>query len=303
MKKAIDKLIDAIKVCGNPTCAGLDTAVAFLPPELQAQCTTFSAAANAVYEFNCGMLDAFKGVVPAVKVQIAYYEMLGTAGVKAFEKTVKQAKKEGFIVIADAKRNDIGSTAKCYSSAFLGTSELAGVKKKAPFDSDFLTVNPYLGSDGIVPFTEDCAARGKGLFALVKTSNPGSSEFQDKTFSDGKTLYMTVGESVAAWGKSLRGKYGYSSVGAVVGATHPAQAEALRKALPSVFFLIPGYGAQGGKAEDLKVCFDSKGLGGIVNSSRALLTAYRADKYKGLGVYAAARAAAEDMRDDLGKFI
>ena len=258
-------------------------------------------AAEQIFEFNKNIIDNIFDIVPAVKVQVAYYEMYGYQGMKAFKQTVDYAKSKGMIVIADVKRNDIGSTAGCYSKAYLSGVEVAG-KKIIAFDSDYITVNGYLGSDGILPFVKDCKENDKGLFILVKTSNPTSGELQDKKFENGNTLYEEMGDLVEKWGSELIGKYGYSSIGAVVGATHREQAEIIRKRNPHTFFLIPGYGAQGGKAEDLAVCFVN-GIGGIVNSSRGILCAYKKDKYQGMDYAKAARQASIDMREDLNSAI
>lgn len=297
----IDSLIEAILKTGNPTAVGLDTCLDYLPKDMTENITTLHDAADALVEFNKNIIDKIAGIVPAVKVQIAYYEMYGYEGLRAYAETLKYAKQSGLIVIADAKRNDIGSTAGCYSKAFLGGIDLCG-KRIAPFESDYLTVNGYLGSDGIIPFVQDCEAVDKGLFVLVKTSNPTSGELQDLRFENGNTLYEQMVDLVGEWGRSTIGKYGYSSIGAVVGATHREQAEIIRNRAPHVFFLIPGYGAQGGKAADLAVCFKD-GIGGIVNNSRGILTAYKKDKYSHLNYADAALAAAIDMREDLAAAI
>lgn len=297
----IDKLISRIEELNNPSAVGLDTCVEFLPEEWREKCTSFYSAANYIRDFNFEIIDNIKDIVPGVKVQIAYYEMYGVCGMKAFSQTIKYAKKNGLIVISDVKRNDIGSTAKCYSNAYLGNTKLSG-REWSAFESDFATINPYLGSDGIRPFLEDIERYRKGIFVLVKTSNPASGELQDKRFEDGRTLYETVGDYAAEWGKPYMGRYGYSSVGAVVGCTHREQAQSLRKRLKGMFFLIPGYGAQGGKAEDIAVCFDEWGRGGIVNSSRAILTAHQGN-FKGMGIGRAAREAALSMKEDLSKAI
>lgn len=297
----IDELIDAILQTGNPTAVGLDTCLDYLPADMTNGIATLDDVADAIAAFNKNIIDKISGVVPAIKVQIAYYEMYGHEGVRAFVETVKYAKKKGLIVIADAKRNDIGSTAACYSKAFLGGIEF-GSKNLVPLESDFLTVNGYLGSDGILPFVADCEKHNKGIFVLVKTSNPTSGELQDLRFENGNTLYEQMVDLVGEWGKTTIGKYGYSSVGAVVGATHREQAEIIRNRAPHVFFLIPGYGAQGGKAADLAVCFKN-GIGGIVNNSRGILTAYKKEKYSHLNYADAALAAAVDMREDLASVI
>lgn len=297
----IDKLIDAIKRTDNPSVVGLDTCLDYLPQDMLAKVKSLDDAAEQIFEFNKNIIDNIFDIVPAVKVQVAYYEMYGYQGMKAFKQTVDYAKSKGMIVIADVKRNDIGSTAGCYSKAYLSGVEVAG-KKITAFDSDYITVNAYLGSDGILPFVKDCKENDKGLFILVKTSNPTSGELQDKKFENGNTLYEEMGDLVEKWGSELIGKYGYSSIGAVVGATHREQAEIIRKRNPHTFFLIPGYGAQGGKAEDLAVCFVN-GIGGIVNSSRGILCAYKKDKYQGMDYAKAARQASIDMREDLNSAI
>lgn len=297
----IDRLIDAIIKTDNPSVVGLDTCLDYLPQEMLEDVKTLEDAGNAIFEFNKNIIDKIAGVVPAVKVQVAYYEMYGYHGMKAFADTIKYSREKGLLVIADVKRNDIGSTAGCYSKAYLSGVEVNG-NNVTPFESDFITVNGYLGSDGILPFVKDCEAKEKGLFILVKTSNPTSGELQDQKFENGNTLYEEMGDLVEKWGESTLGKYGYSSIGAVVGATHREQAEIIRKRNPHTFFLIPGYGAQGGKAEDLAVCFVD-GIGGIVNSSRGILCAYRNAKYQGLNYAEAALQASLDMKDDLNRAI
>lgn len=299
----IDRLIIEIDKKNNPSTIGLDTVASYMPQNYFEKCTTIEDTCKYITQFNKKIIDSIFDVVPSVKIQIACYEMYGIHGLTAFYETVKYAKQKGLVVISDIKRNDIGSTAKCYSNAYLGETELYNKNVKAPFDTDFVTINGYLGFDGIEPFAKDCKDFNKGLFILVKTSNPSSGELQDRVFSDGRTLYETMGDYVMQWGKPLIGKYGYSSIGAVVGATYKEQAQTLRKNLKSVFFLIPGYGAQGGKAQDLAVCFDENKRGGIVNSSRAILTAYKSEKYKGLDYCKAARQAVLDMKEDLNNAI
>lgn len=297
----IDRLIESINKKGNPSVAGIDTSFDYLPENMTRGIKTAESAAKAIEEFNAGLIDALCDVVPAVKVQAAYYEMYGVPGLAAFEFTLKYARERGLIVIADAKRNDIGSTAACYSKAFLGKTEINGNAFSA-FESDFLTVNGYLGEDGIKPFVKDCAAHDKGIFVLCKTSNPSGVQLQDVKV-DGREMYRIVGGYIEEWGATTRGKYGYSDVGAVVGATYPEQARILRREMPHTFFLVPGYGAQGGKAGELVACFDEKGGGAIVNSSRGIICAYKQERYAGMKYAAAARAAAEDMREDLRKAI
>ena len=294
-----DKLIDGIIATQNPTCVGLDTLFDYLPDDMKAGAKTFEDVAERVLEFNKKLVDNIADIVPSVKVQIAYYEMYGAAGMKTYYETLKYAKEKGLYVIADAKRNDIGSTASCYAKAFLGETQVNEGALKA-FPSDYVTVNGYLGSDGILPFVEECEKYDKGIFVLVKTSNPSGAEIQNVILENGVPMYEYVGGLVEKWGESTVGKYGYSAVGAVVGATHPAEAARLREVLPHTFFLIPGYGAQGGNAEMLKSCFGSNGLGGVVNNSRGILCAY---KKNGGTYYDAARAATMAMQKDLASVI
>ena len=290
-----DRLIEKIIETQNPTCEGLDTAFEYLPDEMRSGVKDFEGAAKAVLEFNEKIIDSVYDIVPAVKVQIAYYEQYGISGMEAFAKTCAYAKSKGLIVIADAKRNDIGATAARYSAAFLGETEV-NEKKKSAYPADMLTVNGYLGTDGITPFLEDCRKYDKGLFVLVKTSNPSSGELQNLKLADGRTVYECMGDMVESWGKDSIGEYGYSAVGAVVGATHPEEAKVLRARLPHTFFLVPGYGAQGGNGDMVRACFAKGGLGGIVNNSRGILCAYQK---RGGTYYGAARAACLDMKVDL----
>ncbi len=294
----VDKLIERIIELQNPACVGLDTDFNYLPEEMKRDVSTFEEVSERIAEFNMNIIDKISDIVPSVKVQVAYYEMYGHAGMQAFEYTLNYARGRGLIVIADCKRNDIGSTAGCYSKAYLGKTDINGKKTRA-FAADMLTVNGYLGYDGIKPFIEDVTAHDKSIFALVKTSNPSSGEFQNLKLENGKFIYEQMGELVQEWGKTTVGKYGYSEVGAVVGATHPEEAARLRKQMPNTFFLIPGYGAQGGSAEMLKVCFDKRGLGGVVNSSRGIICAYKNPQYSGMTYSEAARAACIDMQQDL----
>lgn len=294
----IDKLIEKIIDMQNPTCVGLDTDFNYLPDEMREDVSDFGEATERITEFNMNIIDKVCDVVPAVKVQIAYYEMYGYEGLKAFNYTVNYARGRGMIVIADCKRNDIGSTAGCYSKAYIGKTELGGKNLRA-FSADMLTVNGYLGTDGIKPFVDSIKSEDKSIFVLVKTSNPSSGELQNLKLDSGEYVYERMGALVEEWGKDTVGRYGYSDVGAVVGATHPKEAENLRKRLKNTFFLIPGYGAQGGSAEMLKVCFDERGLGGIVNNSRGIICAYRKPEYSGMNYAEAARAACIDMQQDL----
>ncbi len=290
-----DALIEQIIAKQNPTAVGLDTSFDYLPEDMREGVEDFKGAAKAVLEFNKKIIDSVHDIVPCVKVQIAYYEQYGRAGMKAFKKTCEYAKEKGLIVITDAKRNDIGATASRYGAAFLGETCVNGNAEEA-YPCDYLTVNGYLGSDGIVPFTDLCKARDKGIFVLVKTSNPSSSELQNLKLADGRAVYECMGDMVEKWGEDTVGKYGYSAVGAVVGATYPEEAKVLRARLAHTFFLVPGYGAQGANAEMLKNCFDKNGLGGIVNNSRGILCSYLK---RGGTYYDAARQACLDMKADL----
>ncbi len=285
----IDRLCDAIKQTRCPACVGLDTELSHLPTEYRPKEETGSAITACVYKYNCDIIDAIQGVAPSVKVQAAYYEQYGAEGMKCFLDTMAYAQQKGLVVIADVKRNDIGSTAGAYARAYVENSA-----------ADFITVNAYLGIDGIQPFLDSCAKTGKGIFALVKTSNPSGGEFQDLNVG-GKKLYEVVADKVSEWGEKLIGASGYSSVGAVVGATYPEEAAALRKRLPHTFFLVPGYGAQGAGADDIAVNFDSNGLGAVVNSSRGILLAWKKPQYANLPAAEAARAAVLDMKQDIAQ--
>ena len=280
MKNMMDKLIDKIKETNNPTVIGLDPRYEMIPACIRNKYEeNLEGVAKAIVEFNKALIDATCDIIPAVKPQIAFYEMYGLEGMKAFEETCKYAKEKGMVVIADIKRGDIGSTAKAYSNAFLGKTKI-GEKEESIFDIDFVTLNPYMGIDSIKPFIEDCKKYNKGAFILVKTSNPSSGELQDLKLETGEEVYTKVAKLVEKWGEELRGEYGYSSIAAVVGATYPEQLKQIRKTAPHTYFLIPGYGAQGGKAEDIALGFDKQGLGGIVNASRSLMCAYQSDSWK-----------------------
>lgn len=300
----IEKLIKKIEEKKAPIVVGLDPTLNFVPEHIlsaayEEKGETLKGAALAIWKFNKGIVDAVCDLVPAVKPQIAMYEQFGIPGIKAFKKTVDYCKKKGLIVIGDVKRGDIGSTSAAYAVGHIGKIQV-GEKVYAPFDEDFVTVNPYLGSDGIKPFIDICDREDKGIFILAKTSNPSSGEFQDRLV-DGKPLYELVGEKINEWGRnSMSGEY--SNVGAVVGATYPEMGEALRRIMPHTYILVPGYGAQGGKGKDLKPYFNPDGLGAIVNSSRGIIAAYQKDEYKKFGAknYAeASRQAVIDMREDL----
>ncbi len=288
MKNITDLLIDKIETMNNPTVAGLDPRLEFLPDDLRKTATDAQSSAKAVAEFNCRIIDAIKDIVPAVKIQSAFYELFSHYGVRAMDETARYAKDSGLIVMADVKRNDIGPTAEAYASAYLD----GGLY-------DYITVNPYAGVDGIKPFTNLCAQKNRGIFVLARMSNPSAADIQNMTLSNGEPLYLHIGGLIEKWGESLKGEYGYSAVGAVVGATNPDEARKLRARLKSVFFLVPGYGAQGGKGADAAASFDENGRGAIVNNSRGIIAAYKTDKYKGMTYYAAARAAAIAMAEDL----
>lgn len=307
MKNAIDNLIDKIKEKNNPTVIGLDPRYDLIPECIKSKYSKdLKGVSSAIIEFNKALIDSTYDIIPAVKPQIAFYEMFGVPGIKAFEETCKYAKSKGMSVIADMKRGDIGTTAEAYSNAAIGKTTV-GDMQHSIFDVEFVTVNPYLGTDGVKPFVEDCKRYGKGIFVLVKTSNKSSGELQDIETKDGEKIYEKVAKLVNEWGKDLIGEYGYSSISAVVGATYPHELEVLRKIMPNSYFLIPGYGAQGGKAEDIALGFDENGLGGIVNSSRGLIAAYKSekwkDKYSDEQFAEATRAEAIRMRDELnGQF-
>ncbi len=300
---ALNRLIEGIAKLQNPTVAGLDPKLDYIPKGIKEKAftqygETLEGAAAALLEFNRGLIDALCGIVPAVKPQCAYYEMYGWPGVKALYDTVSYAREKGMFVITDGKRNDIGTTMQAYAAAHLGKVTVGG-KQFAPFGGDALTVNPYLGSDGINPLLDICKEEDKGIFVLVKTSNPSSGELQDRNFEDGNTLYGTVGNLCEKWGENLPGRYGYSGVGAVVGATYPEQLAELRGKLPHTFFLVPGYGAQGGAAKDVAPAFDSNGLGAVVNASRSILCAWQKT---GAAEQDYAKAAAKEalrMRDEI----
>ena len=302
---AFDRLIEQIALKQNPTVAGLDPKLEYLPESIRNRAfekygKTFDGAAAAILEFNKEIIDALADVVPAVKPQCAYYEMYGWQGVRALQETIAYAKSKGLFVIADGKRNDIGSTMQAYAAAWLGETDVGGVPLAA-FDADALTVNGYLGTDGILPLADVCKARDRGIFVLAKTSNPSSDELQNQSFEGGELLYEALGRFCEEWGAGLPGKYGYSGVGAVVGATWPAQLAELRRMLPRTFFLVPGYGAQGGGADDAAPAFDKNGLGAVVNASRSILCAWKKQGASQEDYAACARAEAVRMRDEIMK--
>ena len=300
----INKLISNIRKTNAPIVVGLDPMLNYIPEHIQKKAfaefgETLEGAAEAIWQYNKGIVDATFDLIPAVKPQIAMYEQFGIPGLIAYKKTVEYCKSKDLVVIGDIKRGDIGSTSAAYAVGHLGQVQV-GSKKYAGFDEDFATVNPYLGSDGVKPFMDVCKEEKKGIFVLVKTSNPSSGEFQDRVI-DGRPLYELVGEKVAQRGDELMGD-GYSYVGAVVGATYPEMGKVLRKIMPKTFILVPGYGAQGGKGADLVHFFNEDGLGAIVNSSRGIIAAYKQEKYKEFGAenYAdASRAAVKDMIADI----
>lgn len=277
----INKLVEKIKKTEAPVVAGLDPMLTYVPEHLLKKSyaqfgETLEGAADAIWQFNKGIIDSICDLIPAVKPQIAMYEQFGIEGLKAFQKTVDYCHEKDLVVIGDVKRGDIGSTSAAYAAAHLGKVTVAD-KKFSAFDEDFATVNPYFGTDGIQPFLDVCKEEKKGIFILVKTSNPSSGEFQDQII-DGKPLYEYVGEKVAAWGTQHMGE-AYSYVGAVVGATYPQVGRMMRQVMPKAFILVPGYGAQGGKGADLAPYFNEVGLGAIVNSSRGIIAAYKQEQY------------------------
>lgn len=300
----INQLIANIKKTGAPIVVGLDPMLKYIPEHIQKKAfaefgETLEGAAEAIWQFNKEIVDKTYDLIPAVKPQIAMYEQFGIPGLVAFKKTVDYCKAKGLVVIGDIKRGDIGSTSSAYAVGHIGKVQV-GSKTYAPFDEDFVTVNPYLGSDGVNPFIDVCKEEKKGLFILVKTSNSSSGEFQDQMI-DGRPLYELVGEKVAQWGEDCMGDE-YSYIGAVVGATYPEMGKVLRKVMPKSYILVPGYGAQGGKGKDLVHFFNEDGLGAIVNSSRGIIAAYKQEKYANYGEEAfadASRAAVEDMVADI----
>ena len=302
----INKLVTKIQKTNAPIVVGLDPMLSYVPQHIQKAAfdkfgETPEGAAEAIWQFNKAIVDATYDLIPAVKPQIAMYEQFGIEGLKAYQKTVDYCHEKDLVVIGDVKRGDIGSTSEAYAVGHLGRVQI-GSNKVATFNEDFATVNPYLGTDGIKPFVDVCKEEKKGIFILVKTSNPSSGEFQDRII-DGRPLYEWVGEKVAEWGADCMGD-SYSYVGAVVGATYPEMGKVLRDIMPKSFILVPGYGAQGGKGKDLTHFFNKDGLGAIVNSSRGIIAAYKQDQYKAKGITEenfadASRLAVEDMIDDI----
>ncbi len=304
----IQKLIEKIQKTKAPICVGLDPMLSYIPEHILKRSfgefgETLAGAADAIWNFNKEIVDATWDLIPSVKPQIAMYEQFGIEGLRAYEKTVRYCQSKGLIVIGDAKRGDIGSTSAAYATAHLGSVTVGSTVCRA-FDTDFLTVNPYLGTDGVKPFVDVCRSENKGIFVLVKTSNPSSGEFQDQLI-DGKPLYEHVAAKVVEWGAdTIEGAY--SNVGAVVGATYPEMGAILRRLMPHTYFLVPGYGAQGGTAQDLKACFNEDGLGAVVNSSRGIIAAYRKDAYAKFGAEhfaEASRQAVVDMIADINSVL
>ena len=300
----INRLIEKIKNTNAPIVVGLDPMLSYVPEQVQNKAfgefgETLEGAAEAIWQFNKAIVDAVCDLIPAVKPQVAMYEQFGVPGMAAYEKTVAYCQEKGLVVIGDIKRGDIGSTSEAYAVGHLGRVRV-GSRSYAGFHEDFATVNPYLGSDGVKPFLKVCREEKKGIFILVKTSNPSSGEFQDRLV-DGRPLYELVGEKVAQWGEGAMGD-DYSYVGAVVGATYPEMGRILRKIMPKSYILVPGYGAQGGKGKDLVHFFNEDGLGAIVNSSRGIIAAYRQEQYGSFGpehFAEASRQAVLDMVSDI----
>lgn len=304
----IRQLIEKIQKTKAPICVGLDPMLDYIPEHVLSKALeefgeTLEGAAEAIWQYNKEIIDHVYDLIPSVKPQIAMYEQFGIEGLQAYVKTVNYCQEKGLLVIGDAKRGDIGSTSSAYATAHIGKVQV-GSKRLSAFGTDFITINPYLGTDGVKPFVDVCKEEDKGLFVLVKTSNPSSGEFQDRLI-DGRPLYEMVAEKVVEWGaQSMDGTY--SNVGAVVGATYPEMSRILRKLMPNTYFLVPGYGAQGGTAEDLKPCFNEDGLGAVVNSSRGIIAAYKQDKYKKYGAEhfgEASRQAVIDMVTDINRVL
>ncbi|MEE1393166.1 MAG: orotidine-5'-phosphate decarboxylase [Negativibacillus sp.] len=296
------KLIEKIAQMQNPSVVGLDSLLDYIPQHIKDEKfeqygNTFDAAAQAILEYNKAIIDEICDIVPAIKPQAAYYELYSWQGMWALCETVKYAQEKGMVVIMDGKRNDIGSTMQAYAKAHLGVTDLNGEAASA-FGSDMLTVNGYLGSDGIEPLLPICDEKDRGIFVLVKTSNPSSGELQDQKIGD-KSIYETMGGMCEQWGSKTENHYGYSRVGAVVGATYPEQLAEMRQKMPHTFFLVPGYGAQGGGAKDVAGAFDANGLGAVVNSSRAILTAWKKAGTDGHDFAQQARKAALAMKEDI----
>ena len=304
----VSKLIEKIQKTKAPICVGLDPMLSYIPEHVTKKAyeqygEALEGAAEAIWQFNKEIVDATADLIPSVKPQIAMYEQFGIEGLKAYDKTVKYCQQKGLVVIGDVKRGDIGSTSTAYATGHIGKVQV-GNTVCSGFDTEYITVNPYLGTDGVKPFVDVCNEYDKGIFVLVKTSNPSSGEFQDRLI-DGRPLYELVAEKVVEWGEaSMDGAY--SNVGAVVGATYPEMSRVLRKLMPKTYFLVPGYGAQGGTAEDLKYCFNEDGLGAVVNSSRGIIAAYKKEPYAKFGAEhfaEASRQAVIDMIADINSVL
>lgn len=303
---SFDLLQEKIRAMKNPTVAGLDPRIEYVPTHIREDCDrefgkTLQGTAEAIYRFNCGLMDALCDIVPAVKPQSAYYEMLGWRGMEVMERTIRYAKEKGLYAIADIKRGDIGSTAQAYAEAWLGKTEIGG-EAQTVFGADCVTLNGYMGQDAIQPFIDVAKAEDKSLFVLVKTSNPSGGDLQDMVSGD-RLVYKVMGDLTERWGKDTAGKYGFQVTGAVVGATYPSDTRELRKRLEKTFFLVPGYGAQGGTAEDVQYAFNKYGHGAIVNASRSIMCAWKKTGKNGLDFGDAARNAALDMKQDIGKYV
>ena len=305
----IDKLIDKIIETNSPIVVGLDPKIPYIPEYIIKDCIdkygkSPKAIAEAFLIFNKEIINEIFDIIPAIKPQIAMYEMLGSFGIESYIETIKYAKSKGLIVIGDIKRCDISSTAEYYSDGHIGKIDIFGEKFEI-YSEDFITLSPYIGIDSIEPYFNNCKEYEKGLFILVKTSNPNSGEIQDLDIGN-KRIYEKVGELTSKWGKEFIGKHNYSSIGAVVGATHKKQAENLRNIMPNTFFLVPGYGAQGGTSKEISVCFDKNGLGAIINSSRGIISAHQNEKYKHnyseKEFAKASREAVIDMKNDINKY-
>lgn len=304
----VSKLIEKIQKTKAPICVGLDPMLSYIPEHVTKKAyeqygETLEGAAEAIWQFNKAIVDATADLIPSVKPQIAMYEQFGIEGLKAYDKTVKYCQQKGLVVIGDVKRGDIGSTSTAYATGHIGKVQV-GNTVCSGFDTEYITVNPYLGTDGVKPFVDVCNEYDRGIFVLVKTSNPSSGEFQDRLI-DGRPLYELVAGKVVEWGEaSMDGAY--SNVGAVVGATYPEMSRVLRKLMPKTYFLVPGYGAQGGTAEDLKYCFNEDGLGAVVNSSRGIIAAYKKEPYAKFGAEhfaEASRQAVIDMIADINSVL
>ena len=303
---SFDRLQEAIIAKKNPTVAGLDPKPEYVPAHIRKECydkygETLEGAAEAIYRFNCGLMDALKDIVPAVKPQSAYYERLGWRGMEVLERTIRYAKEQGLYVIADIKRGDIGSTAEAYSDGWLGKTKV-GEQMLRVFDADCVTLNGYMGADSVNAFLKTCKEMDKCAFILAKTSNPGSGELQNVSAGEGDTVYGLMADLIEKWGAGTEGKYGYTMAGAVAGATYPEELQKLRARMPHTFLLVPGYGAQGGTAEDVQYAFQKDGHGAIVNSSRGIICAWQKTGKDGMDYQEAARNAAIAMRDDIARF-